>query len=311
MNFLILGSGAMGCLYGAHLFRCGQQVTLLDVNEAHLNAIRENGLLVTSNGDTEALPIPACRAEDYSGTADLILLFTKAPFSQSALNSVRHAIGPDTFLMTLQNGLGHERLLSRYAAADHILIGTTNFPSDLTGLGTISVHGSGITRFQCAAGVRTERLSEIASVFQAAGLNPEITDDVFSAIWEKVSFNCAMNTLTAITLLPQGYVGQTEDGRILAHQIVDEVLDVADAKGISNNRCSIHQTVDALFTDHFMHCPSMLQDVINKRLTEVDWLNGAVAAEAAALGLKVPVTETVGRLVRILQQTYPFRKTIS
>ena len=134
MKVVILGAGAMGCLYGACLHRAGQDVTLIDVNIPHIDAINRLGLHVTTDGGEEYLPIPACTADNYRDTADLIILFTKSPFSKAALDSIAHAVGPDTYLMTLQNGLGHEKLISGYADMSRIIIGTTNFPVGSDGI---------------------------------------------------------------------------------------------------------------------------------------------------------------------------------
>ena len=310
MKVVILGSGAMGCLYGAYLHKAGQDVTLIDVSLPHIDAINKNGLRLTTDAGDEYLPIPACLAADYKDTADLILLFTKSAFSRAALESISHGIGPDTYLMTLQNGLGHDRLIGEFAARDRIIIGTTNFPSDLTGFGSIAVHGTGVTKMQCLAEQKPAFMDEVEAVFKKAELNPTVTEEVFKAIWEKVSFNCAMNALTSITLLPQGYLGQTKEGHELAHTIADEVLSVAKAKGIPVDADSVHATIDGLFTNHFMHCPSMLQDVLNRRITEIAFLNGAVSKEAQELGMSVPVTDTVYKLVSVIQQTYEYRKEI-
>ena len=108
--------------------------------------------------------------------------------------------------------------------------------------------------------------------------------------------------------MPQGYLGQTKEGMELAHTIVSEVISVAHAKGIRADGNHVHKNVDELLTTHFEHCPSMFQDVLKGRQTEVEFINGAVVHEAEALGMEVPVTKTLYYLVSIYQQTYPHRK---
>lgn len=308
MKFVVLGAGAMGCLYGAHLKKAGQEVTLIDVNVPHMDAINEKGLLVKGEQGDEYLPIPACRAEDYKDVADVVIVFTKSIFSAGALQSLSHAIGPETMLVSFQNGLGHEKVMGKFAQADRIIIGTTNFPSDLVGNGAIATGGKGVTRMMTATGETTEALKNLYEIFLQADLEPEITPDVFCAIWEKVAFNAALNTLTSVTMLPQGYLGQTPEGAELAHTIVSEVLSVAHAKGIHTDDAHVHSNVDTLFTAHFDHCPSMFQDVLRNRTTEVDFINGAVVREAEAVGVQVPVTKVLYQLVSVIQKTYPHRK---
>lgn len=308
MKFVVLGAGAMGCLYGALLHQAGQEVTLIDVNVPHIEAINEKGLCVKRPTGDEYLPIPACKAEEYQGVADVVIVFTKSIFSASALKSLAHAIGPKTLLVSFQNGLGHEKVMGAHAPMENIVIGTTNFPSDLVGNGTISTGGQGVTRMMTVTGQSTPALEELYRIFLEAKLNPELTPDVFRAIWEKVAFNAALNTLTSATLLPQGYLGQTPEGMELAHAIVHEVCSVAMAKCIAVDEAHVHATVDDLFTAHFHHCPSMFQDVLKNRTTEVDFINGAVVREAEALGVQVPVTKVLYQLVSIFQKTYPHRK---
>lgn len=308
MKIAVLGAGAMGCLYGARLKQAGEDVTLIDVNQSHIDAVNQNGLLIKYDEGEEYVRIPACRAEEYRETAELVIVFTKSTFSESAVASLEHAIGEATYMLSLQNGLGHEKVMGKYAKMNHIIIGTTNFPSDFLDNGIISVHGSGVTRMMTVTQTVDRRVEEIAEALKKAGLNPELTQDVFKAVWEKVAFNAAMNSLTAVTHLPQGYLGQTEEGRELAHQIVDEVLSVAEAKGIRTERAHVHETLTNLFRDHFEHCPSMFQDVLKKRITEIEAINGAVVREAGELGLNVPATKIMYQLVSICQQTYPYRK---
>ncbi len=309
MKFVVLGAGAMGCLYGAKLRKAGQEVTFIDVNVPHMDAINRDGLLVRWKDGEEHIRIPAMPAEQYAGTADALIVFTKSVFSAAALASISGAIGPDTQLISFQNGLGHERVMGKYADEDHIIIGTTNFPSDLLGNGVIASGGEGVTRMMTVSGKLTPAVQELEGIFKAAGLHPELTKDVFCAIWEKVAFNAALNSLTSATLLPQGYLGQTKEGKELAHAIVTEVCGVARKKGIPADTEHVLATVDKLFTEHFDHCPSMFQDVLKGRTTEVEFINGAVVHEAEALGMQVPVTKVLYQLVSIFQQTYPYRKT--
>ncbi len=308
MKFVVLGAGAMGCLYGAQLKKSGQDVTLVDVNIPHMEAINRSGLRVRRAEEEEYIGIYACKAEDVAEIADAVIVFTKSIYSASALQSLSSAIGPNTLLISFQNGLGHEKVMGKYATADHIVLGTTNFPSDLVDNGIIATDGTGVTRMMTASGQITPELQEIFRIFQTAGLNPELSQDVFRAIWEKVAFNAALNSLTSATLLPQGYLGQTTEGIELAHTIVHEVISVAHAKGIQADEEHVRGNVDELFTAHFDHCPSMFQDVLKGQQTEVEFINGAVVHEAEGLGLEVPVTKTLYYLVSIYQKTYTHRK---
>lgn len=307
MKIVILGAGAMGCLYGAGLVKAGQQVTLIAARKAHIDALNERGLTVEAADGTVQYRIPAMAAADYSGIADAILVFTKGADSKAALESFRHGIGPDTLLISLQNGPGHETLLSDYADPDRVVIGTTNFPSDRVDASTIRIGGTGVTRLMTASGNKSERFDALVTALALGGLKPEPTEAIRAAIWEKTAFNAALNSLTAVTLMPQGHLAKSEEGPELIRTIVHEVCMTANRKGIPADEAAVTETALRLLTEHSGHCPSMLQDVLGKRATEIEYISGAVVREAKALGLEVPVTETLYRLICILQRNYANR----
>jgi len=127
---------------------------------------------------------------------------------------------------------------------------------------------------------------------------------VFVAIWEKVAFNSAMNAITATTRLKLGCIGSTEEGRELAFEVAREVASVATAKGINVDVDRVLKVMDKDFRDHADHKPSMLQDVLAKRQTEADFINGAAVREAKRLGMRIPLTETLYRLIKTIQANY-------
>ena len=316
MKFYILGAGAIGSIYGAGLRQAGFDVTLIIRNAVQLRAIRKNGLSVVYGSLDEDAPdhfediiqIDAHRAENCEEPADYLFVFTKSTGSEAALESVRHLITPDTVLISLQNGLGNDDILRKFASdEDHLIIGMTTFAVDRVGDRRIHAVGRGGTTMMTASGRVTEAAQVLEQVLDAANLEPNLTPEVWKAIWEKVAFNSALNTLTAITLLPLGHMGKTAEGKELAHEMVREVISVARAKGVPADEARVLGIVDRLMVEHFDHLSSMLQDVLRGRETEIAFINGAVVREAGKLGMRVPVTETLYKLMCIYQQTYEWR----
>ena len=115
MKVLILGAGAMGCLYGAAFHRAGCKVTLVDVNRAHIDAISAHGLELETRAGVEHLPIPARLPEEIAEPVDLVVVFTKTFHTEGALAGIANAIGPETSLLSLQNGLGNDKRLAAQA----------------------------------------------------------------------------------------------------------------------------------------------------------------------------------------------------
>jgi 2-dehydropantoate 2-reductase len=301
-DVVILGAGAMGCLFGARLARGGHRVVLVDVRPDQIDAINTGGLTLEADDGTATVHPRACRPEEARDVARLVIVFTKAFHSAAALAAARAVLGPDTWVLSLQNGLGHVEVMRAHVDEPRIVVGTTTFPADLVGPGRVRTHGAGQIKIMSVAGGVSERLRELAAAFNACGLDTAIEPEVFVSIWEKLAFNCAMNALAAVTGLTVGGMGSAAEGRAIADRVVGEVIAVARRKGIPAELARVRDVVAMAFREHGDHKPSMLQDLLAGRPTEIDFINGAVVREARALGMSVPTTETLGDLVRLRER---------
>ncbi|WP_343660926.1 2-dehydropantoate 2-reductase [Ralstonia sp.] len=302
MKIAILGAGAMGSLFGGLLAEAGQHVTLLDINDAHLHAIAAHGLrLETDTGDRHVRNLQALRPGDATDVPDLVIVFTKSMHTRAALASVRHLMGESTHVLTLQNGLGNVEALASLVPRARIFVGVTTWPADLAGPGHVCSHGAGVIRLMSADGERPPILARVVDTLSAAGLNCQADDNVWGAVWEKVAFNAALNPLCTVLNQPVDALSAVEDGPALALTIVDEVLAVARASGINVDVTKVSDNVRHAIVAHRGHKPSMLQDVLAGRPTEIEFINGAVVATARRHGVPVPHTETLMQLVRLVQ----------
>lgn len=295
----------MGCLFGGLLHRAGHDVTLIDVSVAQIAAINEAGLILERGGETLTLRIPAALAADVGVAPELVVLFTKTLHSEAALESIRGLIADDTILLSLQNGLGNEEVMARFVPRARIVQGVTTFPADLVAPGHVHSVGFGHSQIMSLDGLVTPRLESIRVALDDAGLECEISPEVATAIWEKVAFNAALNTLTAVTRLRIGSIADSPEATDLARRVAEEVVEVANRKGIGARKEVVLATIAGALAEHREHQPSMLQDVLAGRRTEVGSLNGAVVREAEAIGLRVPFTEALYLLVRTLEAAIP------
>ncbi|HEY4805075.1 MAG TPA: 2-dehydropantoate 2-reductase [Paraburkholderia sp.] len=301
MHIAILGAGAMGSLFGGLLAEAGHRVTLLDVDEAHLHAINENGLqLSTDAGERTVTNLEALRPEAVVQPADLLVVFTKTLHTQAALGAARAALGPETALLSLQNGLGNAERLAQFADPGRVMIGVTTWPADKNGPGRVSSHGTGVIRLMSADGADSPMLSRTVEALNDAGLACTADADVWAAIWEKVAFNAALNSLCAVTGCMVGELTNVADGEALALKIVAEVAAVAHAHGVAVNEPHVAGNVRHALAHHRAHRPSMLQDVLAGRKTEIEAINGAVVEAARCSAIAVPHTETLLHLVRLI-----------
>ena len=299
MNVLILGAGAMGCLYGSALHRAGAAVTLVDANREHVDAINAHGLELELRAGTERLPIPAVLPAQVIQPVDLIVVFTKTFHTDAALAGVAAAIGPETSLLSLQNGLGNDQGLAAHAAPERVLVGASTLPADLVGPGKVRSHGDGGSKLYPAFGGDQAFAQKVADLLSRGGLPAQLDPQIHAAIWSKAIFNAAMNPLCALTLRTPGFLGAHAESRALYGEVVEEGVAIANASGIAIEAQPIHDLTEVSVTDHANHEASMLQDVKAGRRTEIDAINGAIVEAGRKVGVAAPVTETLWRLVKL------------
>jgi 2-dehydropantoate 2-reductase len=299
MKVLILGAGAMGCLYGAAFHRAGCEVMLVDVNQAHIDAINAGGLELELRSGTERLPLPALTPSEVAEPVDLVVIFTKTFHTDAALAGIKAAIGPHTWLLSLQNGLGNDKRLAAHADESRIMIGSSSLPSDLVGPGKVRSHGEGGSKLYPAFGGDPAFAQQVCDLLTQGGLPAALEPDIHGAIWSKAIFNATMNPLCALTRRTPGFLGSHEESRQLIRALVDEGVAVANASGVAIPAQPIHDLTHVSVTDHANHEASMLQDVKAGRRTEVDAINGAIVEAAKAAGVAAPLTETLWRLVKL------------
>ena len=302
MKIAILGAGAMGSLFGGRLKASGVDVRLVDVWAEHIEAINSKGLVVEQDGGRQIISIPAMLPAEADTVVDLVIVFTKSMHTEAALAGIRSMLSGRTHVMTLQNGIGHVDIIGRFVDRANIIHGITTYPSDLVGPGHIRTSGEGHIKFMSVDGRSHELLARVDGMLKNAGLHSAVTPGAEVAIWEKLAFNAVMNALAAILRLKVGDVGDAAEGRQLAGRIVEEVVGVARKKGIGVNQQRIMATLEMAFREHRDHMPSMLQDVLHKRPTEIDFINGAVVQAGQAVGLSLPVNSTLTLLMKILEQ---------
>ena len=207
MRIAVIGCGAMGALYGGYLSR-NNDVTLVERNPDRIAKIRADGLRIAEPDGSAAVYRPGITG-DTSGMApvDLVILFVKSMQSEVALEANRALIGRDTYLMTLQNGSGHEEVLRRFADDAHIVIGTTQHNSAVTGNGEIRHGGSGWTHIGPLVG-DAARLEPIREAFVSCGLEADCKQDIKRLIWQKMLTNVSASVLTGVLQVPMGARGR-------------------------------------------------------------------------------------------------------
>jgi 2-dehydropantoate 2-reductase len=299
----VVGAGAIGSLFAAHLARVAESLVLTRRPE-HAAALNAEGLRVsgrheftaqvTASADVSELPEP-----------ELIVIATKATGLEPAASALSGR-WPGATVLTVQNGLGAEDVVRRYG--DWQLVSGVTFMSGTKHtdaqveyiLDTATWLGPwGDTPF--------ERVQEIAELFEEAGLKAEALPDLRPAQWSKLIFNATVNGVAALTGLPHDAHFANEDGPAalgrLVHGLVHEGRRVATAASIELGDDPWEMNVLATQRGS-AHYPSMLEDVVARRPTEVELINGALVREADKHGVAVPLHTTLYRLVKGKESVY-------
>ena len=308
MRLMVVGVGALGSYFGGALAASGHDVTLLVRNREHRSAIRENGLELRLDSGRRLVHPTVIDAEsaEQAGLADMVIVFTKTGATRAALADAMPVIGPETRLLTLQNGLGNDTALAEFVPMDRVIYGTTMAPADIVAPGIVESHGAHLSQFRAAGDDTTtiRMAAQFAEMLCQAGIEAKVNPEVDRVIWAKVSFNCAMNSLCALLGTTPGPVLDTAELRDLAVATAMESCDVAAAVGVEVDRGGLMKTLELVQREHRHHKPSMLVDFLAGRPTEIDSLNGAVAALGDSHGVPTPRIQTLLALVRACEAQY-------
>ncbi len=301
MKIAVLGAGAMGMLFGSYLSQ-NNDVLLVEIDPQRVEMINKNGVCIHEK-DSERFLYPRAVSDTKDITpVDLILIFVKAMFTESALSANRHLIGENTYLMTLQNGAGHETKLLKFADESHVIIGTTQHNSSIISNGVINHGGSGKTSIGLLKG-SSSSLLPIAETFTACGLECVTADDVKKQIWTKLFTNTAASSLTAVLQVPLGYLAQNEYANSLMKTLCREAVAVANAEGFAHfDEDEAIAGVETVCRNAPNGYTSIYADIRDGRRTEVDTISGSVVDAAKACGVPVPYHEMIVKLIHALEQ---------
>lgn len=301
----IIGPGALGTLFAARIAKSGTPVQLIGRNQQALDRINAAGIRFEVDGEIDTVEVRACSIEQADRT-DLCVFFTKAQDLISAAESVVERM-PLAHLVTVQNGLGHgQRLSALVRDPSMVTHGVTMVPADLRDIGNVETHGQAKSWLGPLVKEGIRSTTAVVDILCRAGFSVELTAEPEVRIWNKACFNVAMNGLCALVDGSPGLLEHFPDGKQLAHEIADEVIRVGLAEGVQVSADDVHGLIDMACANHTYHKPSMVQDLQQHRLTEVDALNGFVSERAAQHGLRVPKTSMIYRLVKLRERSPEF-----
>eukprot|EP01118_Nematostelium_gracile_P016779 TRINITY_DN7032_c0_g1_i1.p2 TRINITY_DN7032_c0_g1~~TRINITY_DN7032_c0_g1_i1.p2 ORF type:complete len:360 (+),score=106.41 TRINITY_DN7032_c0_g1_i1:1005-2084(+) len=297
----VIGGGSMGSLIGGRLAHAGQNVFLLSSWKEHVDQINNNGLILQNMDSSRTIAHVKAVIEPQEilkavGKVDMAVVMVKSNQTKEAAMKAAELISEDGIVLTLQNGLGNKEVLSQYVRPNQIIQGITSHGGNIWKSGHVIHTGFGMTSL-ALDGLLDKKAEAIATMLTDAGFNCDLKPNLESMLWGKLIVNSAINPLTAILRVRNGFLADDLDCRSIVTKTVNESVAVAMKKGI---RLPYENPVDAVFKVANAtrdNESSMLKDVLRGTKTEIDSINGAIVREGDRMGVNVSLNRTLVSLI--------------
>lgn len=291
MRILIIGAGALGGLVGAHLAEAGEDVTLIEINQARARLLNEMGLFISQEGrDERCVRVRVVTEVPEPPPFDLVFVAVKSYETEPALRDALPVIGPGTKVLSMQNGIGNTDVMARVLGPGRVLCGITYHSIQHTGPNRLR-YRQGIKPIQIAPydGVVTPGTEAIGEVFRRAGLPTDVVPNVDHVVWQKLLHNAVVNPVSAVTGLNCREMLADPELMSFMRDLCGEIVAVMRAHDVPiNDEEDPFRPVMGSLRALGKNRPSMWQDLARGKRTEVDAINGAIVAEAEKRGMKAP-----------------------
>jgi 2-dehydropantoate 2-reductase len=301
LKIAIVGTGAMGSVYAGLFASAGHEVWAIDAWREHVEAMQRKGLRLEGASGDRTVKVHATTNAKEAGPCDLVVLATKAMHVEGAASSIKKSslLGKDTPVLSIQNGLGGPDAAAEILGRERVMVGVVGgFGASIRAPGHAHHNGMELVRLGEFGGPITERLKKVEETWRGAGFKVKVFDDIDQLVWEKLICNCAYSGPCALS---EGTIADVMNDPDLSRVSADcarEGFAVAKKKGV---KLGFDDPVAYIrdFGSKIPNArPSVLLDLLLKKKSEIDVINGSIPRVAKALGMEAPVNETVTALVR-------------
>lgn len=304
MRIVIVGPGAIGCLCAAFLSKSNEEIWLMDKNKERAASINQQGIIVEGVSGNWQSRVKVSAEVKEIGNAELIIICVKSYDTKEAIKQARPLIGDNTNILTLQNGIGNIEIIQEVAGPDKVIGGVTNLGATLIDAGHVRHAGKGETVIGRIDGKIPVEMRFIRETFNKVGLETRISRDIKGLLWSKLIINVGINALTAVTRLNNGRLVEFDGMRKILREAVTEATRVSKRKRIKLIYDDPLAKVEAVCEATASNVSSMLQDVLRKKRTEIDFINGVIVRQGQELGIPVPVNSILVDLVKTIEASY-------
>jgi 2-dehydropantoate 2-reductase len=302
MKIGVVGVGGVGGYFGGLLARMGVDIHFV-ARGKHLRALQDEGLQVLSSQGNFHILLHATAEPHEIGPVDLVLFCVKSFDTFHAAREMESMVDDSTVILSLQNGIDNiEKLIAHYGP-ERIMGGTAYIESSLAAPGVIAHTGTmGRIVFGELDGGSSERALKILQVFQQAGIDTELSNNIERVLWEKFLFICGVHGVSTLSRAPLGLVLSCPETRELLVEVMGEVQQLAQRKGIVLAKSAVSDAMDLIGTYKKQFKCSMLRDLEWRRPMEIEALNGMVVKLGQILGLATPFNQTIYACIKLENQ---------
>lgn len=315
MKFLIYGAGATGCVFGGFLAKAGEEVVLLG-RPAHIETIKSKGLDISGiwgihkitglSGYTNSLDLK----QAHNTSFDVVILTVRAYDTVAAMADIRNIINENTYVLSMQNGLGNVEIISRAIGDDQTLGGRAILGAEFTSSHEVkvSVSADDVVVGRLTPKTPLQKVEELANLFTLSGIKTLCSDEIHKYIWGKVIYNCALNALGSVLNASYGELIDNEYTRDIMRRVIAEIYAVALKKGVELEHKTKEDQIKVLFNRLIpltsIYKPSMIHDIEQFKKTEIDHLNGAIVQMGRDLGLPCPANQLLTELIKFKEKRH-------
>jgi len=298
----VVGAGAVGGYFGGMLARAGASVIMIG-RPALVEAVKKNGLFLDAVQFKETVRVEASTELKDARGAEIVLFCVKTTDNAATSKELAPLLAPGAVVVSMQNGVDNAEQIHAASGIDAISA-VVYVAAAVPEPGRVKHSGRG----DLVVGPRSEKSERVAATFERAGVGCRIADNIAGELWTKLTWNCALNAVSALARVPYGQIAASPDARKMVETAVYEILAVAKAAGIHPPGFEDPQVALTgafqIATQMAEAYSSTAQDLMRGKRTEIDSLNGYISRRGAELGVPTPVNHTLYTLVKLVEVGY-------
>lgn len=292
MNILITGPGAIGCLFAGLLTEAGHAVQILDKNHERASLLNKQGIIIKQH-TTRTIRVPAITSATDAAEPHFICICVKSFHTESAIKLAYSAITENTYVVSLQNGIGNAEIIASHISAGKVICAVTSQGATSLDAGSIRHAGNGPTSVAPFIPESTEATREFANILTSAGIETFYRNNSLSMLWSKLIINAAINPVTALADVTNGEVLKRQDLKKLMRSAAAEGEQVANKQRIALYYKDAAAEAEKICSATALNTSSMLQDLRAGKRTEIESITGAIIKAARYAKIDVPINESL------------------